>query len=271
MVLRRRELLKRIGTAAATAAAGLGVLHTPRVHGTSPAAAFDARRLSHAYAALGIDLPAPTGHIRIQAPQIAENSAFVEVEIESTLDGTDALWLFADRNPWPLIAMFDVSRGALPWVSLRIRVAESSSLRVVARAAGRHHAAAREVQVVLGGCDVEEPVVALPTSAFVPPPIRLRARLAGEVTEVRALLAHPMENGLRKTATGQLIAEHFIRSVTAYLNGGTVFEAQLGRSVSADPLIGFKLRGARIGDKLALGWEDSRGLGRFDEVSVQPG
>lgn len=265
----RRDVLHRAGmTAALAAACAAGVLRPSRLLAGWNQPAFDARKLPEALAALGIDRPAATPQLRIDAPDVADNGAFVPIEISSELPGTESLAVLVDRNPWPFIARFDVSRGALPSVSLRVRMLESSPVRVVALAGSGQHAAAKDVTVTSGGCVGDEADAAPVDTTPVPKPTRMRASLAGDVASVRALLAHPMENGLRKTAGGQPVPEHFIRSVVAQLNGRTVFEAELGRSVSANPLIGFKVKGARAGDRLILRWEDSKGLARTDEVAV---
>jgi sulfur-oxidizing protein SoxY len=42
--------------------------------------------------------------------------------------------------------------GAEPFVSTRIKMGETSALRVVVQAGGKHFMAAREVKVTIGGC-----------------------------------------------------------------------------------------------------------------------
>ena len=47
-------------------------------------------------------------------------------------------------------------------------------------------------------------------------PMRIRATMAGDVADVKVLMNHIMETGVRKDAkTGQLIPAHFITEVTA--------------------------------------------------------
>lgn len=56
--------------------------------------------------------------------------------------------------------------------------------------------------------------------------IRIRARLSGDVTTVKALISHPMETGNRKNKkTGKLIPAHFIQEVTCKHNGSDVLDA----------------------------------------------
>ena len=47
-----------------------------------------------------------------------------------------------------------------------------------------------------------------------------------------------------------------------------MIEAQIGRSVSTNPLFAFKVKGAKANDKVALTWQDSRGVTRTDEATV---
>jgi len=101
--------------------------------------------------------------------------------------------------------------------------------------------------------------------------MKIRARLEGDVADVRVLMTHPMENGLRKSASGQAIPEHFIQSISVQLNGATVLEAEIGRSVSTNPVFGFRVKGAKADDKFTLTWKDNRGLARTDEARVSAG
>ncbi len=44
--------------------------------------------------------------------------------------------------------------------------------------------------------------------------IRIRAQLDGDTCEVKALMRHPMETGLRKNQAGDAIPAHYIEEVT---------------------------------------------------------
>jgi sulfur-oxidizing protein SoxZ len=99
-------------------------------------------------------------------------------------------------------------------------------------------------------------------------PIRIRARAKGDVTEVTMLLAHPMETGLRKDASGALVAAHYITDVLVLSEGRAVLEARMSQAVSQDPLLSFRFRGGRQGDRITVRWTDSRGDQRSDEVLV---
>ncbi|HEX7952832.1 MAG TPA: thiosulfate oxidation carrier complex protein SoxZ [Burkholderiales bacterium] len=90
--------------------------------------------------------------------------------------------------------------------------------------------------------------------------MKIRAQLHGDVADVKVLMFHPMETGLRKDPiTGELIPLHFIQRVVATHNGKTVMEAQWGRAVSKNPFVHFRIRGAKPGDKVTISWEDNKG------------
>jgi sulfur-oxidizing protein SoxZ len=90
--------------------------------------------------------------------------------------------------------------------------------------------------------------------------IRIRATMEGDAANIKVLMNHPMETGQRKDAkTGQLIPAHFIQSVVAQLNGKTVLEAQWSQAISKNPFLGFKVKGAKAGDKFTISWADNKG------------
>ena len=99
-------------------------------------------------------------------------------------------------------------------------------------------------------------------------PMRIRATLQGDVADVRILMRHPMETGLRKDAQGQIVPAHFIQNVTVAHNGKIVLDAQWSQAVSRDPFLGLRVKGAKVGDKITVTWTDNNGDKRTDEASV---
>ncbi|MDP2027645.1 MAG: thiosulfate oxidation carrier complex protein SoxZ [Pseudomonadota bacterium] len=100
-------------------------------------------------------------------------------------------------------------------------------------------------------------------------PMKMRASISGDVADVKVLMNHPMETGLRKDAkTGQLIPAHFINEVTATLNGKPVLAAQWGGGISKNPYLGFKVKGAKAGDKVTVSWKDNKGESNTAEAAV---
>ena len=99
-------------------------------------------------------------------------------------------------------------------------------------------------------------------------PMKIRAVIAGDSTDVRVLVAHEMETGLRKDADGRTVPAWFIETVTATHNGRTVLAAQWGPAVAKNPLLAFRFKGAARGDKVQVTWVDSRGGRRTDEATI---
>ena len=99
-------------------------------------------------------------------------------------------------------------------------------------------------------------------------PMRIRAQAAGDKTTVRVLMSHEMETGQRKDAAGKTIPAWFIQEVSASHNGKVVMTAQWGPAVAKNPFMQFVVKGAKVGDKIALSWTDNKGDKRTDEVAV---
>ena len=114
--------------------------------------AFQSKTAADALKSLGAAASADSKEIVIEAPQIAENGAVVPIEITSNVPGTKSIAVLIEKNPFPLAAKFDFAEDALPYVKVNVKVGESSFVRVVAEAGGRHYTAAREVKVTIGGC-----------------------------------------------------------------------------------------------------------------------
>jgi len=114
--------------------------------------AFGAKSAPDALKALGASDAAPSREVVIEAPEIAENGAVVPIEVTSGVRGTTALMVLVDHNPFPLIARFDFAAGALPFVKLNVKMGETSNVRAIAEAGGRHYAATKEIKVTIGGC-----------------------------------------------------------------------------------------------------------------------
>ena len=102
-------------------------------------------------------------------------------------------------------------------------------------------------------------------------PMRIRANMVGDKVEVKVLMAHEMETGLRKDAQGKIIPAHFIRNVTVAYGGNTVLAAQWGTSVSRNPFLHFRFKGGRPGGKVTITWLDNSGEKRTDEAVIAGG
>jgi sulfur-oxidizing protein SoxY len=149
-VATRRAALRVLGLLAGTAAGLAAPLRALALERN--VRAFESKTLDDALAASGTAGAQDSDAIEIKAPDIAENSAIVHVEIRSRLPDTRTILLFAEKNPQPLVAQFDLLPGLEPYVAVRIKMAESAFLRVVVKAGEGLYVARRETKVTLGGC-----------------------------------------------------------------------------------------------------------------------
>lgn len=115
-------------------------------------AAFESVQLKEAGSHLNITAEMPSDDIQIIAPDRAENGAIVQVEVKSNIAGTEAIAIFVEKNPTPLIANFMFSNGAEPYVITRIKMAETSDIKVVVKAGDRYFTHAKNVVVLENGC-----------------------------------------------------------------------------------------------------------------------
>jgi sulfur-oxidizing protein SoxZ len=99
-------------------------------------------------------------------------------------------------------------------------------------------------------------------------PMRIRAQMKDGLTDVRVLMSHPMETGLRKDSAGKIIPAHYINDVKASSGGKTVMTAKWGQAISQNPYLQFRFKGAKAGDKVSVTWTDNTGDTRTDEVAI---
>ena len=101
--------------------------------------------------------------------------------------------------------------------------------------------------------------------------IRIRAQLKGGDCEVKALMRHPMETGLRKDQLGETIPARFIETVTVTHNENIVLEAHWGAAVSANPFLGMQFEGGSVDDIVKVSWRDNQGETGEGETRIRQG
>ncbi|MDH3630236.1 MAG: thiosulfate oxidation carrier complex protein SoxZ [Gammaproteobacteria bacterium] len=87
---------------------------------------------------------------------------------------------------------------------------------------------------------------------------RLKAEIMGSGIRATCLIKHPMETGNRLDSDGNKIPIHYIKYVKFSVNGEHVGTLNLGPGVSADPYLSFDIADVKVGDTLALQWEDNK-------------
>ena len=116
-------------------------------------AAFDAIKLDEAAKNLAINSEIPSKDIEIIAPDRAENGAIVQLEVTSRIPNTEAIAVFVEKNPTALIGNFMFSNGAMPQIVIRIKMAETSDIKIIVKAGNQYFTSAKNVVVLESGCD----------------------------------------------------------------------------------------------------------------------
>lgn len=154
MDAKRREVLKAGGGAGVLAIAAAAGWMRPgeAIAQEWNKAAFDTRSIADTVKALGGGTSTPSEAIEITAPDIAENGAVVPVAVESKLPKTQAIAILIEKNPNTLSADFDIPAGTDPFVSTRVKMAETSNIYALVIADGKYFHAMKEIKVTIGGC-----------------------------------------------------------------------------------------------------------------------
>lgn len=64
----------------------------------------------------------------------------------------------------------------------------------------------------------------------------------GEIIQIKTLVAHDMENGLRRDQAGKVIPRKIINRFTCSFNGKPVFACDLEPALAANPYLVFSVR-----------------------------
>jgi sulfur-oxidizing protein SoxZ len=89
----------------------------------------------------------------------------------------------------------------------------------------------------------------------------------GDLVEVKALVSHIMETGLRKDADGNVIPRKILNKFICMVAGKQVFAADFETSISANPYIQFKFRAEESGS-VVLTWVDDDGSTIVGQESI---
>ena len=152
--LGRRKALKTggsLGLLGLLAAVGLVQSGAAWADRNNPA--FEAKTLDEALDALGAVMPENSTAIQLTAPETAENGAFVPVTVISSLPRIEQISILVDKNPTILTANFVLPEGTEGFITTRIKMGQTAMVIVLVKSDGKFYRAAREVKVVLGGCN----------------------------------------------------------------------------------------------------------------------
>jgi sulfur-oxidizing protein SoxZ len=75
----------------------------------------------------------------------------------------------------------------------------------------------------------------------------------GQIIEIKALIAHPMETGYRPGPNGRILPRDIITRFTCQYNGTVVFSAEFYPAMSANPYLDFTTVATESGTIVLLG------------------
>jgi sulfur-oxidizing protein SoxY len=96
--------------------------------------------------------PLPGSALSLVVPERVENGAVVPVEITSRYPGPQDLFIISEANPFPLVARFSIPAGTEPFISTRIKVAQSCEIYAVVKTGDLFYSVSQPTQVTIGGC-----------------------------------------------------------------------------------------------------------------------
>ena len=95
-----------------------------------------------------------------------------------------------------------------------------------------------------------------------------KAAKRGEVIEIRALIGHPMETGLRVDSVGQQVPPDLIRRFTCHWGNELVFSAELYAAIAANPYVTFHVV-ATASATLRLTWSGDKGFNQTETLTIE--
>ncbi len=100
------------------------------------------------------------------------------------------------------------------------------------------------------------------TLIHLPPAVR-----RGDVIDIRATIAHPMETGFRAGSHGQVLPRNILTRFECRLDGNLVFAADMFPALAANPMLAFALRADRAGT-LSFTWEGDNGFRQTETLPL---
>lgn len=212
--------------------------------------------------------------VRLDIPAVTQDGSSVQVSIDvdspmTPDDFIDRIHLFALDNPSPeLIELSLTPLAGKASVTTRIRLDQSQTVVALARtSSGEWLAAARDVRVTVSGCLSREGTYRSEQL------MQARVRVPGQgrqgtPMEVRTLIQHPMETGLREGPDGAIVPERIIERFEAAIDGEKVLAAHLHRAMAANPYLLFMIAPERSGE-LTMTWTEDTGDAATERASFE--
>jgi len=211
--------------------------------------------------------PVESGRVRLELPESFDygNTVPLAFSVDSPMTATDCVRrvdVFAEGNPFPEVATFhftpDSGRAS---VSTRIRLNEGEQevVAVAELSDGSARIGRRAVQISISGCSAEPGVAVAYPMPTPKPRLNVPAEVSrDEIVEIKTMISHRMETGLRTDAQGDPIPRRIINKMTCSRDGRLIFAADLSPAIAASAYLTFYMV-ARASGALEFTWHEDGG------------
>ena len=110
------------------------------------------KSIKETFVALGVGELSVDERVVVQAPDTAENGAYVGISVECFIPNITAVAFLVDKNPGVLAGYFETKMSGELKFATKIKMAETSDLVALVKAGDNYFMNTRYVKVVLGGC-----------------------------------------------------------------------------------------------------------------------
>lgn len=150
MKVNRRKFIK---STLVLTAAGLALLDSTATNAQWNAADFAPNPFDAAMKQLLNGKPiAETDKIELNIPEIAENGAIVPVTVTSSIENIQSIAIVVEQNPVPLTIQAELMPELEPFISARLKLANTSFVYAIAETDKVCYSVKKKVKVTIGGC-----------------------------------------------------------------------------------------------------------------------
>ena len=211
--------------------------------------------------------PSESARVRLELPERYDygNTVPLAVAVDSPMTEADHVRrvdVFAEGNPFPEVATFHFtpdSGRASASTRIRLNEGEQEVVAVAELSDGSAWVGRRTVEVSISGCSAEAGVevgYAMPTPE---PRLKVPAQVSrGEIVEIKTMISHRMETGLRIDVAGNPIPRRIINRMSCSCDGRPIFAADLSPAIAANAYLSFSMV-ARASGVLEFAWREDGG------------
>jgi sulfur-oxidizing protein SoxY len=208
-----------------------------------------------------------SARVRLELPERYDygNTVPFAFEVDSPMTEADHVRrvdVFAEGNPFPEVATFHFTpNSGRASVSTRIRLnqGEHEVVAVAELSDGSAWVGRRAVRVSISGCSAEAGVevgYAMPTPV---PRLKVPAQISrDEIVEIKTMISHWMETGLRTDVAGNPIPRRIINQMSCSRDSEPIFAADLSPAIAANAYLSFYMLARSFG-ALEFAWREDGG------------